>query len=265
MLAAYLRTAPEEYAGAVNLISDQIRDLIGDLAQDHIRCIDYIDSSISSGFEHGLDPGLETCVDAMSDRIERYVRVQGGLDEFPKYYSAEDVVGDAFVGMIHDPLKIHFHKRLIEMGVRRAASPDDMRTAIEDRFYAEIARFFSGRSTLLKPFWAPRYIPPDDDYISEAEDEEEELWEEYDPPDLIDVLAGPTNVLVTDVSAVVATTENSACTVYFDPHAVMRKLHSVCMSMVKNASHSSSRDIMLGGTSVLAVVRSSSRRRFAFF
>jgi hypothetical protein len=46
-------------------------------------------------------------LDFMCDRIEGYVRAQVGLESPPGCHNVGHVVGDAFAGMIHDPLKVH--------------------------------------------------------------------------------------------------------------------------------------------------------------
>jgi hypothetical protein len=77
---------------------------------------------------------------------------------------------------------------------------------------------------LLKSFWDPEYVPANDDDNFDFEDELEEHRQEYDPPDLTDVLPSPENVDVADVSTLVSKTEESMCALCFDPHDIMRKI-----------------------------------------
>jgi hypothetical protein len=52
MLQVYLRTAPQEHADAVNLISDQIIDIIGDIVQGYFRRAEEIESSAPPDLGH---------------------------------------------------------------------------------------------------------------------------------------------------------------------------------------------------------------------
>jgi len=137
------------------------------------------------------------------------------------------VVEDALEGQVHTALK--YLLWCLNPRAGGTIDPEDEVTKLDLQvFYRHVAEFFSYAS----PLFSHRWVSPDDDsmYNSESDLDDEPRWQEYELVDLVDVLEGPENLSVDEVSVVVPGYIEASCIICHDCYRSMRRVN-VCRHM----------------------------------
>jgi hypothetical protein len=230
--AARVQHAGETFgaSGMASAIADQISTLINSRMLDIFITINAMRENLTDDrFEAALAIYSQEQVDALSGLIELYVHAQ--TEVLSRGLGCQDVDANLFVELVQEPLRIHiradFDVLLRAMGLvnGNAVSPQSTRAQQHFRtFYHQIADFFSYASPLLSDFWPAMHYGDEDDY------------EEYTEEDLQDVLPGPEDVELGQVSVAVPTDPGTTCSICFDSDTTMRKLacaHVYCGECLK--------------------------------
>jgi len=156
---------------------------------------------------------------------------------------AADLFTDDLKGLllsqVHAAVKVLMDKLNPTAG---AAVDTDIDILVADLqpFYRHIATFFSYATPLLSHFWKTE--DDEDDEDEDFDDSDDEMWQEYEPADLVDKLTGPDNVEVDEVSTVFRNMSNATCSVGGHALLHMRRLngciHVYCSDCLDKQLHS---------------------------
>lgn len=216
--------------GMAGAIADQISKLINSRMLEIFVTINTMRENLTHyQFEAALAIYSQEQVDALSGMIELYVHEQ--TEVLSRGLGCQDIDANLFVELVQEPLRIYiradFDVLLRAMGLvnGNAVSPQSARARQHLRtFYDQIAQFFSYASPLLSDFWPVIHDAVEDEY------------EEYTEEDLQDVLPGPEDVEIGQVSVAVPTDPGTICSICFDSDTAMRKLacaHLYCEECLK--------------------------------
>jgi hypothetical protein len=218
--AARVQHAGETFGalGMAGAIADQISKLINSRMLEIFVTINTMRENLTHyQFEAALAIYSQEQVDALSGMIELYVHEQ--TEVLSRGLGCQDIDANLFVELVQEPLRIYiradFDVLLRAMGLvnGNAVSPHSARARQHLRtFYDQIAQFFSYASPLLSDFWPVIHDAVEDEY------------EEYTEEDLQDVLPGPEDVEIGQLSVAVPTDPGTICSICFDSDTTMRKL-----------------------------------------
>ncbi|CAO2655045.1 Nn.00g117780.m01.CDS01 [Neocucurbitaria sp. VM-36] len=239
---------PEDAYGAVgmtNAVAIKLANLTGGILRD---MIDPLNALFAGGApDSAIDDYLTERTDLMCTAIEQFIREQADLKVYGNF-DENGNIGEMFVRLVRAPLREQIDNcfeslfAMLDFGSGHAIDKDDDGPKAEiAHFLCEIARFFTYASPLLSDFWITESDSDSDGEIFEQIEVPEHIadhdfanyqdgdwfWQEYDVNTLVDVLAGPNNVHVDQVSSVTMTTELSSCGICHDSESPMRSLH-VC-------------------------------------
>ena len=236
---------PAEAFGAIGMvytIANQMSRLLAPKMSEILITLNAISENITTDqIASELTNYAEEQAGAVSQIIEQFVRDQTEL----MTANHLDVNADMFVQVLQGPLRECLHAAFNTLFRNLAPWPGmiidqvDRVTRMDlNVFYRNIADFFSYASPLLSQFWIPE---SDSDDASLDEEDLGWYWEQYEPNHLIDVLDGPENVHVDQVSVVITTNPELNCTICFDSQLMMRALkacgHAYCEDCLNGQLH----------------------------
>ncbi|KAJ4368454.1 hypothetical protein N0V83_006811 [Neocucurbitaria cava] len=244
-------------AGATNAVALQLSTLVGRTLHDIIGNLSVM--LFEEAPDHLVNLYLEEHTTLMCQAIENYIRAQADLKVHANY-DANGNIGEMFVRLIRAPLREQIDNCFEALSSRLDfafgivnAEDDDAKAEIAN-FIREVAQFFSYASPLLSDFWIQDGDSDNDsdgtDYHADHQfdryTEEDWHWQEAILDELEDVLSGPENVTLDQVSSVAMTTDESSCDICGDTESTMRQLnacsHQICQQCLTtqlSTSHAS--------------------------
>jgi hypothetical protein len=234
--AARVQHAGETFGalGMACAIADQISKLINSRILEIFITINTMRENLTDDrFEAELAIYSQEEVDALSGMVELYVREQTEVLSRGPGFQAIDT--NLFVEVVQEPLRTHiraaFDVLLRALGVftGNAVSPKSARARQHLRiFYHKIAQFFSYALPLLSDFWTATH------------NADEDIYEEYTLDNLQNVLPGPEDVEIDQVSVAVSTYPATTCIVCFvrTPQCADWPAHmSIVRSVFEDTAH----------------------------
>jgi hypothetical protein len=240
----------------------ELKKLIRELTEGHVNEMLHARNTIikdSPGEIESLMKLYDVYSDIVCAALGRYIKAKTDVKSL-RNMSSPDSVGEAIFRHTQPALYDHIKHALLRLITRLDFSGNyiiDLASESTeenlDKFFHELAQFFSYESPLLSEFWPADYNTEHDMYDEHDEDEEEEEEEEEEVPEHIvnhdfeqyqdddwyarqyelvevqDVLVGPNHAALDDVSIAVPTTEQ-ACGICCDSGSSLRKI-KVCVHM----------------------------------
>ncbi|KAF2029682.1 hypothetical protein EK21DRAFT_112725 [Setomelanomma holmii] len=209
--------------------------------------------------EYQLRAHSRNVADAMTAKIMLYVRAQTEVKSHAVGYSR--VIPNLLAISLDDLLRTYVRDDMevlldsLGFFADQSIQVESNRTKQCTRdFYHKIAQFFSYSSPLLSAFWASGLESDEDD---EDDHDDDEILEDHTVIQLEDVLAGPENVQLDDVSMVVDKHVASTCIICFEACTPMRKSNACSIGIVGTVSGLSSERTMLSDIDAQLAVGSS--------